>query len=166
MTSRSKKSPSSGTEDLAGAASSSQRIDKWLWYARVAKSRTLAADLVQAGRVRVNRLKTDKPSATVKIGDVVTITVRGRVRILRVDAAGTRRGPASEAQSLYEDLTPSPVGDPAERPLGPAGNGHLETAQHPPPTSSQVAQREPGSGRPTKRDRRALDRIRNGKGQH
>ena len=117
-----------------------QRIDKWLWYTRAIKSRTLAAGLVEDGRVRINREKITKPSHAVEIGDVVTASVNDRLRILKVVALGVRRGPASEGQSLYEDLTPPPV---------PAAVAEKTTIN-----------RDPGSGRPTKKQRRDTDRLR------
>jgi ribosome-associated heat shock protein Hsp15 len=88
-----------------------QRIDKWLWFARMVKSRTLAAGAVSAGGVRVNRRKVTKPSHPVSVGDVVTVAVHGRVRVLRVVAAGERRGPAVEARALYDDLSEPPPAD-------------------------------------------------------
>lgn len=88
-----------------------QRVDKWLWFARIAKSRTLAAQLVADGKVRINRVRTAKPSQTVKVGDVLTVTVRGRVDIFRVLAPGERRGPPVEARGLYEVLTPAGTGN-------------------------------------------------------
>ena len=133
-------------------AQAAQRLDKWLWYARIVKTRTLAAELVTTGKVRVNRTKTDKPSTNLKVDDVVTLTVRGRVRVLKVCAPGTRRGPASEAQTLYEDLTA-----PREPTAQEAHTGEQTTA----PAQAEAAVREPGSGRPTKRDRRLTDRLRN-----
>lgn len=90
-------------------AAARQRIDKWLFFARVVKSRSLAAKLVQAERVRVNRDKVDQASFLVKPGDVLTITLDRRILVYRVLGAGTRRGPADEARNLYEDLT-SPAG--------------------------------------------------------
>ena len=119
-----------------------QRIDKWLWFARLTKTRTLAQKLVLSGRVRVNREKVDAASHLVKAGDVLTIAGERGVRVLKVVAPGTRRGPAPEAQRLYEDLTAAP----AEAPAGPG--------------QAPAADRPPGAGRPTKRDRRALDRLR------
>src|SRR5690554_1297907 len=95
------------SETSPTGASSGQRLDKWLWYARVTKSRTLAASLIEGGKVRVNRTRTDKPSHQVRAGDVITATVHRNVRVLKVLAPGTRRGPATEARSLYEELTPS-----------------------------------------------------------
>jgi ribosome-associated heat shock protein Hsp15 len=82
-----------------------QRIDKWLFFARVVKSRSLAAKLAQAGRVRVNREKIDQASQIVRPGDVLTITLDRRILVYRVVSPGTRRGPAEEARLLYEDLT-------------------------------------------------------------
>ncbi|PLX38612.1 MAG: RNA-binding protein [Hyphomicrobiales bacterium] len=113
------------------------RIDKWLWYARVVKSRTLAQKLAVSGRVRRNREKLDSASDMVRPGDVLTIGLDNRVRILKIVALGERRGPASEAQTLYEDLSPPPMPRPSA----------------PPP----AAERDPGAGRPTKRDRRRID---------
>ena len=81
-----------------------QRIDKWLFYARVVKSRSLAARLVEAGHVRVNRDKITEPSRAVKLGDVLTIALARHVLVWRVLAFADRRGPASEARALYEDL--------------------------------------------------------------
>lgn len=133
--------------------SPTQRIDKWLWFVRVAKTRTLAATLVAGGKVRVNRIKIGKPSQTVKPGDVVTVTTGPRVRVLRVVAGGARRGPATEARGLYEELTPAQVhpkpstgaaaGEPvADTPVDVRGYGHL-----------------PASSRPNKRERRQIVRL-------
>ena len=124
-------------------APGSQRVDRWLWFARVIKSRTLAATLVTEGRVRINKIKAEKASQSVKPGDVLTITIGPRLRILKVAAIGQRRGPATEAQGLYEDLTPPPP---------PREEVPLE--------SIPGGEREPGSGRPTKRDRRLTDKLR------
>lgn len=85
-----------------------QRVDKWLWFARVVKSRTAAADLVTAGKVRINRGKADKPSAPVKSGDVVTVAVHRTVRVLKVLHAGSRRGPPAEARLLFDELPVEP----------------------------------------------------------
>jgi ribosome-associated heat shock protein Hsp15 len=118
------------------SAEGRQRIDKWLWFARLAKSRTIAQKLAVSGRVRVNRDKNDSASRQVKVGDVLTIALESGVRVLRIAATGERRGPAPEARLLYEDLSPPP-----ER--GTAATG-----------PAPAALREPGSGRPTKRQRR------------
>ena len=87
-----------------GAGDERQRIDKWLFYTRAVKSRALAAKLVAAGHVRLNRDKTDQPSRQIKPGDVLTIALEHRVLVWRVLAPGLRRGPPQEARTLYEDL--------------------------------------------------------------
>src|SRR5580693_7006907 len=84
------------------------RIDKWLWHARVVKTRTLAAKLVADGYVRVNGTRTDSPAKAVKPGDVLTIGLERTVRVYRLVGLGQRRGPASQARELYEDLSPEP----------------------------------------------------------
>lgn len=77
------------------------RIDKWLWHARFCKTRGLAATMVERGAVRVNGQRVVKPGRAVGPGDVLTLALGGQVRVLRVLACGTRRGPAPEAQGLY-----------------------------------------------------------------
>ncbi len=118
------------------------RIDKWLWYARVTKSRSLAQKLAMSGHVRVNRDKISSPSKTIRAGDVLTIALDRKILVLKVAALGTRRGPYEEARRLYEDMSPPPPPKEAPPPLPPG-------------------QREAGAGRPTKRDRRKLDALRN-----
>ena len=98
-----------------------QRLDKWLYFARLAKSRTLAADLIAAGKVRINRARAGKPSQPLRVGEVVTIALHGRVLVLKVLAAGHRRGPATEARTLYEVLAPG-AGAPPDRPSLLAGS--------------------------------------------
>lgn len=87
-------------------AGGEQRIDKWLFFARVVKSRSLAQKLAISGAVRVNREKVSHAARIVRPGDVLTISVHERVRVLRVLDPGLRREPASEAARLFEDLTP------------------------------------------------------------
>ena len=116
-----------------------QRLDKWLWFARVVKTRTLAARLVAEGAVRINQAKADAASKAVKPGDVLTIALERDVRVLKVLAPGASRRPYEEARLLYEDLTPPPAAK--------------ETAR------AVSGLRAPGSGRPTGRDRRTLDRL-------
>jgi len=123
-----------------------QRVDQWLWFARVTKSRTLAQELIARGKVRVNRIKIDKPSAPVKPGDVLTLVLGPAVRSLEIVAIGMRRGPASEARLLFHDLAP-----PQRPPSSPAGAA--------PPVAARPAVRDEGAGRPTKRDRRQLDKL-------
>lgn len=91
-----------------GADPSRIRIDKWLWHARLFKTRVLAAETVAKGRVRINGQKTDKPGRAVGPGDVLTLIWGDQPRVLRLRAIGTRRGPATEAATLYEDLAPPP----------------------------------------------------------
>ncbi|MDO5658868.1 MAG: RNA-binding S4 domain-containing protein [Paracoccus sp. (in: a-proteobacteria)] len=80
------------------------RLDKWLCHARIFKTRGLAADRITGGGVRVNGQPCRKPGRALRPGDVVTVSAYGQVRALRVLALGTRRGPASEAQALYEEM--------------------------------------------------------------
>ncbi|MDH7798148.1 MULTISPECIES: RNA-binding S4 domain-containing protein [unclassified Beijerinckia] len=115
-----------------------QRLDKWLWFARVVKSRTLAAKLVMDGFVRVNSVKADAPAKPVGPGDVLTIALERQVRILKVLAPGVRRGPYEEARTLYEDCSPPPA-------------ARDETPE--------FGERERGTGRPTKKERRSHDAI-------
>ena len=77
-----------------------QRIDQWLWFARIVKSRTLAQALIERGKVRLNRVRIEKCAQSVKAGDVVTISLGPKVRVLEIAALGTRRGPAPEAVQL------------------------------------------------------------------
>jgi ribosome-associated heat shock protein Hsp15 len=116
----------------------SMRIDKWLWAARFFKTRSLAAAACNGGRVDVNE-QAARPSRLVRPGDLLRVTQPSGRRIARVTALGEQRGPASTARALYDDLTP---------PSPP----RLRVA---PP-----AQRAAGAGRPTKRDRRAIDHLR------
>ena len=117
----------------------SQRIDRWLWFARFFKSRSLATKLCLSGRVRVNGTLIAKAHYALKVGDVLTFPKGPHVRVIEVGALGNRRGPASEAQTLYRDLEP-PVPRSRE-------------------AESPVPRRDRGSGRPTKAERRATDRL-------
>ncbi len=98
--------PDTGRRPDTAGDPTSIRIDKWLWHARFAKTRSLAAAFVTAGRVRVNGGRIVKPGHTVRPGDVLTLPLGPVVRVVRISACGTRRGPASEARSLFRDLTP------------------------------------------------------------
>lgn len=120
------------------------RIDKWLWYARFFKTRSRATDFCQEGSLRVNGTRIGKAHHLVRPGDVLTFALGRSIRVVRIVNIGGRRGPAPEAQTLYEDLAP---------PSATAGVSP-SSASTPPP------QREPGSGRPTKAERRATDRLR------
>jgi ribosome-associated heat shock protein Hsp15 len=120
------------------AEADSIRIDKWLWAARVFKTRSLAAAACAGGRVDVNE-QAVKPAKPVHAGDLLHVSLGPMRRVLKVRALSDRRGPATEARELYEDLTP------------PA-----------PPRIRQMPAglRPMGAGRPTKRERRAIDRLR------
>ena len=89
------------------------RLDKWLWHARFFKSRSLAAGVVSAGKVRVDGTPVSKPARTVAPGQVLTFPKERDIKVVRIAACGTRRGPAPEAQALYEDLSPEPVRAPS-----------------------------------------------------
>ncbi len=80
------------------------RLDKWLWHARFFKTRAIAAKMVGGGKLRVNGRRMSKPGRSIRVGDVLTITLPGGVKVVRVLDMGIRRGPASEAQSLYEEV--------------------------------------------------------------
>ncbi|QFU18000.1 RNA-binding S4 domain-containing protein [Microvirga thermotolerans] len=82
-----------------------QRIDKWLWFARFAKTRTLAAKLVTSGFVRINGQKIENAAKPLAVGDVVTLALARTTLVLRVEGLGHRRGPAQEARLLYADLS-------------------------------------------------------------
>jgi ribosome-associated heat shock protein Hsp15 len=85
-----------------------QRLDKWLWFARVTRTRSLAARLVMEGHVRLNARRVQTPAKPVVPGDVLTIALDQQVRVLRVVAPGKRRGGFPEASLLFEELTPGP----------------------------------------------------------
>ena len=121
------------------------RADKWLFQARFFKSRALAAKLCDGGGLRISGSKVDKAHAKVRPGDVLTFPQGPHIRVVKILALGSRRGPASEAETLYEDLSPPET----QKPLPKSARGG-------------VMAREAGSGRPTKRDRRQLDRLRRG----
>lgn len=111
------------------------RVDKWLWHARFFKTRGLAAKLVTGGHLRVNGNRIAKASVMVGAGDTLTFPQARRIRVIRIEAIGVRRGPAPEAQTLYEDLTP--------------------VEEKPEPTA-QIERK----GRPTKKDRRTARLLR------
>nr|WP_217430398.1 RNA-binding S4 domain-containing protein [Sulfitobacter algicola] len=107
------------------------RLDKWLWYARFFKTRSLATKVVTAGKVRVDGTPVSKPSRTISPGCVLTFPQAHDIRVVRVIALAEKRGPASDAQELYEDMTPVRE----KQPYNPSYEG---------------------KGRPTKRDARKL----------
>jgi ribosome-associated heat shock protein Hsp15 len=113
-----------------------QRIDKWLWHARVVRTRSAAAALAASGHVRVNGQRIDAASRAVRLGDVVTVGLDRTVRVMKVTSFADRRGGAEAGRALYEDLAP------------------------PAPPEPPAAERDRGTGRPSKRHRRELNRLR------
>lgn len=128
-------------------AGGEQRIDKWLFFARVVKSRSLAQKLAVSGAVRLNREKVAHSARTVRPGDVLTISINDRIRVLRILDPGLRRGPASEAATLFEDLSA-----PREAP------GMVDGAD------TAIEGFAPGP-RPDRRERREAMRLRNPDGE-
>jgi len=123
------------------ASSEKLRVDKWLWQARFFKTRGLAAGLAGSGRLRINSEHVAKPAQTVRPGDVLTFPQGDRIRVIRIEAIGTRRGPAPEARELYSDLDEAAPADKRE------------------PEPVPPAEREAGTGRPTKKERREIDAL-------
>ena len=119
---------------------SRQRIDKWLFFARLRKSRSLAAKSVESGDVSINGVNIRQPSHAVRPGDVVVLSLDRHDMVVKVLQPGERRGPYEEARLLYSDMTPPP----------PPREERNLFAQ---------ATRERGAGRPTKRERRETDRL-------
>lgn len=122
------------------AGQARQRIDKWLFFARLRKSRSLAAKSVEAGDVSINGASVRQPSHMVRPGDVIVLSLDRHDMVVKVLQPGERRGPYEEARLLYSDMTPPP----------PPREERTLFAQ---------ATRERGTGRPTKRERRETDRL-------
>ena len=121
------------------------RVDRWLWFARFFKTRSMASRVCTSHTIRVNGTIAPKANHMIRPGDVLTFPAGRDIRVVRVRALGSRRGPAPEAQALYEDLAPPTAkNSAASEPSGIAAPGL----------------REIGAGRPTKAQRRALDRLR------
>jgi ribosome-associated heat shock protein Hsp15 len=91
-------------QDCAVAEAESLRLDKFLWFARIVKTRSLAQQLAEQGRLRLGGRVIDRAHAPVRVGDVLSFAVHGKVRVLRVEALPTRRGPPAEAQALYSEM--------------------------------------------------------------
>lgn len=124
------------------APAATQRLDLWLWHARFFRSRSKASAFCSSGNLRLDGRHIEKAHQAVRVGDVLTFPQGRQIRVVRVLALAGRRGPASEAALLYEDLNPPSI----EKRL-------------PADSATVIAQRAPGSGRPTKKERRALDRL-------
>ncbi|MBE0577799.1 RNA-binding S4 domain-containing protein [Devosia sp.] len=120
-----------------------ERLDKFLFFSRALKSRTLAQKVIETGAIRVNSERTDRSDLKVGAGDVLTMSLHGRIVVWRILDCGSRRGPATEAQGLYEDLSPPTL-----------PKAELS------PYEAAIAPRGDGAGRPTKKERRDTDRLR------
>lgn len=120
-----------------GGAAPKMRADKWLWHARFFKTRGLATKLITGGHLRVNSEKQAKAAYQIGPGDVLTFAQGPHVRVVKIVALSTRRGPAPEAQALYDDLSPPP-------------------ARNEIPPAEASAPKFDGKGRPSKKDRRNL----------
>ena len=90
--------------DRSAEGAGRQRVDRWLWHARVVRTRDAAASLAGGGHVRINGAKIDAPGRFVRAGDVITVALDSSVRVLKVTGFAERRGPASAGPLLYDDL--------------------------------------------------------------
>ena len=122
------------------------RLDKWLWYARFFKTRALASKAISNGRFRLDGELMSKPHRQAKCGQVLTFTQGTRIRVVRIKALGLRRGPAQEAVLLFDDLAPVVPTTENEK------SSPLPAFEN----------RQAGDGRPTKRHRREIDRLKAG----
>ena len=85
------------------------RLDKFLWFARIVKTRSLAQTMAEQGRLRISGRVADRAHAAVRVGDVLSFAVHGQVRVLRVEALPARRGPPAEARTLYTEVPEGPL---------------------------------------------------------
>jgi ribosome-associated heat shock protein Hsp15 len=122
-----------------------QRLDKWLWCARFFKSRSLASKLLGAGRLRLSGKVINKAHQLVRPGDILTFPQGPFIRVVKVQYLAERRGPAPEARLLYDDLEPI--------------EEQRQTKSKTIEFDSASSRRDRGEGRPTKEDRRAIDRL-------
>ena len=122
--------------------SESLRLDKWLWYARFFKTRSLATKMISGGKLRIDGVVVNKPHRAALVGQVLTFAQGPNIRVIKILALAQRRGPAPEAQALYEDLAPIVKPDKSDSPRMP-----------------DFEERDTGAGRPTKRDRRLVDKL-------
>ena len=127
----------------SSSSDTSLRIDKWLWYARFFKTRSLATKLVASGKLRLNGEVMSKPHRHIQMGQILTFAQANHIRVIQIDAVATRRGPASEAAELYTDLSPPDV----------------KKSKDDKALSADFEKRNPGAGRPTKKDRRITQKL-------
>lgn len=130
------------TDNPSANETKALRLDKWLWYARFFKTRNIATRLISSGKLRLNGEVMSKPHRAALVGQVLTFVQQNDVRVIEIIALGQRRGPATEAVTLYNDLSP-PV-------------AKTRTADK---TGQGFENRIKGSGRPTKRLRRETDQL-------
>ena len=130
-----------------GGTERALRLDKWLWYARFFKTRANATRAISGGRFRLDGEVMSKPHRAAQPGQILTFVQGDRVRVIRIVALGSRRGPATEAADLYEDLSPEAPKRRDER-----------------KTEPEFEMREKGAGRPTKRARRETQKLKTGLG--
>lgn len=134
--------PSGDLDQNDEQAAGRMRLDLWLWHSRFFKTRSLATKVVKSKKVRVNSTLVSKAASPVTVGDVLTFVKEGDVKVLKIKALSERRGPYSEAVTLYDDLSPAPANSDKD-----AGSQDHNPA------------RERGMGRPTKKDRRAFEKL-------
>ncbi len=130
--------------DAKRTARAPVRLDKWLWYARFFKTRSLATKLISSGKLRINGEVTSKPHRQAQIGQVLTFAQGPYIRVIRIDGIGKCRGPAEEAAMLFTDLDPPPA---------------RKTNKEVRLLNSRFESRLIGSGRPTKKDRRETTKL-------
>ena len=122
-----------------------QRLDKWLWCGRFFKSRSLATKLLGSGKLRLSGKIITKSNQLVRPNDILTFPQGHLIRVIKVLFLAERRGPAKEAELLFEDLSPI--------------TNQLDTKETSGGFKANATSREPGAGRPTKSDRRAIDKL-------
>ena len=91
---------------VEAAAAETLRLDKFLWFSRIAASRSVAQEVAATGHLRIDGRVIDRAHVAVRVGNVLSFPLHGRVRIIRIEALPARRGPAAEARTLYADLSP------------------------------------------------------------
>ncbi|MED5227545.1 MAG: RNA-binding S4 domain-containing protein [Pseudomonadota bacterium] len=122
-----------------------QRLDKWLWCGRFFKSRSLATKLLGSGKLRLSGKVITKSNQLVRPNDILTFPQGHLIRVIKVLFLAERRGPAKEAELLFEDLSPV--------------TNQLNKEKTSRGFKANATSREPGAGRPTKSDRRAIDKL-------
>ncbi|MBL4758566.1 MAG: RNA-binding S4 domain-containing protein [Rhizobiales bacterium] len=135
--------------DLIDPGIESQRIDKWLWHARIVRTRTLAATLANSGKIRLDSRRVTRASQTVRAGNIVLAPQGDHIRCLKIVGFAKRRVPAAQSTQLYEDLAPIEARSKSTSDISKSTS------------AIKSGMRESGSGRPTKRDRRLIEQLQN-----